>query len=166
MQIYLPRSGCTASSRYYKYMGLLSYVPSENEGLQLAIKAVSSAQLGARHKDQELLHASQAFYGTSLGNLRRRLAHTTEATSDETFATILVLSLCEFFSSLNSHGIGWVGHNDGAKRYLQARGPKSIISPLARALYDNCRHTCVGNAHHLALHLRLTQVSALSSHSL
>ena len=101
--------------------------------LDTAIAALTTAFIGCRRRDTQLIHSSTASYTTALRLLRDAVARPDANDRDDLIATALVMSMIELFIPAEG-GAGWQLHAEGCRMLLNTRRRKTVTTPFTNGL--------------------------------
>ena len=101
--------------------------------LDTAIAALTTAFIGCRRRDMQLIHSSTASYTTALRLLRDAVARPDANDRDDLIATALVMAMIELFIPAEG-GAGWQSHAEGCRMLLNTRRRKTVTTPFTNDL--------------------------------
>ncbi|KAE8148448.1 Zn(II)2Cys6 transcription factor [Aspergillus avenaceus] len=117
---------------------------SASSSLRLAVEAAALATLSNRLKAAPLLLKARGYYGMALRELRSILGSQSQAVRDETFATMVILSIFEDISG-ERNGLA-SPHTKGFGLLLKLRGEDQISHSQGRDLFICAyAHTLIEN---------------------
>lgn len=137
---------------YYSDPVILANGNFLNEYKGLALKGTAFAasrdalcliHLGARHDDERLLTEGRKIHCVALRLIRESLNKPKDHSSDSILGACYTIAHCQIYQEIAELGRGWRIHMDGLYYLLETRGPGSLSSPFARAIFHNIRQIAV-----------------------
>ncbi|KUJ18512.1 uncharacterized protein LY89DRAFT_498195 [Mollisia scopiformis] len=126
-------------------IGFLSFVlpfsalAKTNSPFHQALSASSLASFGSRFKRKSLLPKAHEQYIECVKGIKKSLLEPRAAKDDSILASILLLTIFEQVTLVETSLNGWSSHIEGAIALVRHRGEESFKTPLSRNLFNGVR---------------------------
>ncbi|MCJ1377631.1 hypothetical protein MMC17_000726 [Xylographa soralifera] len=140
---YLPSSTDFANSASPMWLQQAADVRDPGETLKLSLRALSMTRLGRLNGDDYMTTQGKMNYVLALRELQNALWDEQSMWKDETLAAGRVLVYHEIFEATSGSISAVANHEAGMALLVQLRGPEKYHSPLARAILEDVRNTCM-----------------------
>ncbi|MCJ1400464.1 hypothetical protein MMC11_003670 [Xylographa trunciseda] len=140
---YLPSSTDFANSASPMWLQQAVDVRDPGETLKLSLRALSMTRLGRINSDSNMTTQGKINYVLALRELQKALWDEQSMWKDETLAAGRVLVYHELFEATSGSISAVANHEAGMALLVQLRGPEKYHSPLARAILEDVRNTCM-----------------------
>ncbi|MCJ1388276.1 hypothetical protein MMC18_001121 [Xylographa bjoerkii] len=140
---YLPSSTDFATSASPMWLQQAADIRDPGETLKLSLRALSMTRLGRINSDDNMTTQGKINYVLALRELQKALWDEQSMWKDETLAAGRVLVYHEIFEATSGSISAVANHEAGMALLVQLRGPEKYHSPLARAILEDVRNTCM-----------------------
>ncbi|MCJ1420561.1 hypothetical protein MMC32_006918 [Xylographa parallela] len=143
LEKYLPSSADFANSASPMWLQQAADIRDPGETLKLSLRALSMTRLGRINGDDNMATQGKINYVFALRELQKALWDEQSMWKDETLAAGRVLVYHEIFEATSGSISAVANHEAGMALLVQLRGPEKYHSPLARAILEDVRNTCM-----------------------
>ncbi|MCJ1283420.1 hypothetical protein MMC26_002749 [Xylographa opegraphella] len=140
---YLPSSAEFANSASPMWLQQAADIRDPGETLKLSLRALSMTRIGRLNSDDNMTTQGKINYVLALRELQKALWDEQSMWKDETLAAGRVLVYHEIFEATSGSISAVANHEAGMALLVQLRGPEKYHSPLARAILEDVRNTCM-----------------------
>lgn len=121
------------------FLHVFQWLAPQSDAMNASRDALCLIHLGVRYRDERLLLEGRTRHIAALRHTQAAISRPNAAFEDCVLGASYTLGHCEVYSVISQNGRGWTGHTGPFQRILEARGPKSIVTPFAHALLQNIR---------------------------